>query len=141
MNLNTDECISTVLIKNGSILHFHHLYRFWLSWLFRKSLFQFDKTFVSFVLFIFSFFYCFLFLFGFWFLLFLPVSGQFSPKEDCPSLVGVRVWVSFRVKVRIGGKFSLGAIVLEPFLLVAKTHANEILGFIHLVYVQSCTFL
>ena len=101
---------------------------------------KFVSTFVSFVLFIFSFFYCFLFLFGFWFLLFLPVSGQFSPKEDCPSLVGVRVWVSFRVKVRIGGKFSLGAIVLEPFLLVVKTHANEILGFIHLVYVQSCTF-
>ena len=33
LNLNTAECISTVLIKNASILHFNRLYVFWLSWL------------------------------------------------------------------------------------------------------------
>ena len=63
-----------------------------------------------FVLFIFSFFYCFLFLFGFSFLLFLPVSGQ-SPPEKIALPVRVRVWVSFRVRARIGGKFYPQSIV------------------------------
>ena len=40
-------------------------------------------------------------------------------KENYPP-VRVRVWVSFRVKVRIGGKFSSGTIVPEPFLPVEK---------------------
>ena len=33
LNLNIVECVSTVVIKNGSILHFNHLYGFWSSWL------------------------------------------------------------------------------------------------------------
>ena len=44
---------------------------------------------------------------------------KIPPKENYPP-VRVRVWVSFRVKVRIGGKFSSGTIVPEPFLLVEK---------------------
>ena len=31
LNLNSDESVSTALIKNGSILHFNHLYAFWSS--------------------------------------------------------------------------------------------------------------
>ena len=44
---------------------------------------------------------------------------KIPPKENYPP-VRVRVWVSFRVKVRIGGKFSSGTIVPEPFLPVEK---------------------
>ena len=56
---------------------------------------------------------------GFSFLVFLPVSGQLRPKKIALS-VGVRDWVSFRVRARIGGKFSSEAIILEPFLPVEK---------------------
>ena len=44
---------------------------------------------------------------------------KIPPKENYPP-VRVRVWVSFRVKVRIGGKFYSGTIVPEPFLPVEK---------------------
>ena len=105
LNLNTDKSVSTGLIKNGSILHFNHLYGFRSSSLlsqlelfkvlvFGKVCFNLIKL-SLFCLFLFSFFYCFLFLFGFSFLLFLPVSGQITPSG------WVRVWVSFRVRDRL----------------------------------------
>ena len=78
------------LIKLLSLL----LYLFFLS----SIIFYFFRFFVSFV--------------------FIGVR-KIPPKENYPP-VRVRVWVSFRVKVRIGGKFSSGTIVPEPFLPVEK---------------------
>ena len=40
-------------------------------------------------------------------------NRQLPPEENCP-MFGVRVWV--RVSSGVGGQFSMGAIVLEPFL-------------------------
>ena len=45
------------------------------------------------------------------------VSGQLSPRKIAPP-VRVRVWISVRVRVRAGGQFSLGVIVLELVNLV-----------------------
>ena len=78
------------LIKLLSLL----LYLFFLS----SIIFYFFRFFVSFV--------------------FIGVR-KIPPKENYPP-VRVRVWISFRVKVRIGGKFSSGTIVPEPFLPVEK---------------------
>ena len=78
------------LIKLLSLL----LYLFFLS----SIIFYFFRFFVSFV--------------------FIGVR-KILPKENQPP-VRVRVWVSFRVKVRIGGKFSSETIVPEPFLPVEK---------------------
>ena len=78
------------LIKLLSLL----LYLFFLS----SIIFYFFRFFVSFV--------------------FIGVR-KIPPKENYPP-VRVRNWVSFRVKVRIGGKFSSGTIVPEPFLPVEK---------------------
>ena len=36
-----------------------------------------------------------------------------APEENCP-LVMVRVWV--RVRFKVGGEFSSGVIVLEPYI-------------------------
>ena len=130
LNLNADESNSTVLIKNGSILSFNHLYGFWSSSLlsqlelfkvlvFGKVCFNLIK--LSLFCFIY-FFFILLFFISFRFFIsifFLPVSGQLPQKKIAPP-VGVRVWVSFRVRARIEGKFLSGAIVLEPFLPVEK---------------------
>ena len=128
---------------------------------FGKVCFNLIKT-SLFCLFLFSFFYCFLFLFGFSFLLFLPVSGQFPLKKIAPS-GWVRVWVNFRVRDRLfqrsfvnrsphfvnilplglWGTFPREQLYQNRFSGGKKEdflHANEILSFIHLVYVQSCTF-
>ena len=76
--------------------------------------------FVLFDLFVFSSIVFFFFFFWF-FVSFVFTGVQTIPlKDNCHFQVGVRVWVSFRVRARIGGIFSLGAIVLEPFLLVEK---------------------
>ena len=40
-------------------------------------------------------------------------NRQLPPEENCP-MFGVRVWV--RVSSGVGRQFSMGAIVLEPFL-------------------------
>ena len=45
---------------------------------------------------------------------FLPVSGQL-PEGNCPP-VRVRVWFRISVRIRVGGQFFSGVIVLEPFL-------------------------
>ena len=130
LNLNTDKSVSTGLIKNGSILHFNHLYGFRSSSLlsqlelfkvlvFGKVCFNLIK--LSLFCFIY-FFFILLFFISFRFFIsifFLPVSGQLPQKKIAPP-VGVRVWVSFRVRARIEGKFLPGAIVLEPFLPVEK---------------------
>ena len=131
LNLNTDERVSTALIKNGSILHFNLLYGFWspslLSQLDLIEVLVVGKVCFNlmerslFVLCILSFFYCFLFLFGFPFLLFLLVSGQFSPKKIATPVRG-RVWVSFRVRARIGRKFSSRGIVHRVTILKSFFH-------------------
>ena len=36
-----------------------------------------------------------------------------APEENCPP-VRVRVWFRVNVRIKVGGKFSLGAIVLKP---------------------------
>ena len=103
------------LIKLLSLL----LYLFFLS----SIIFYFFRFFVSFV--------------------FIGVR-KIPPKENYPP-VRVRVWVSFRVKVRIGGEIFLGDNCPRTVFTGGKKgdflHANEILGFIYLVYVQSCTLL
>ena len=52
---------------------------------------------------------------------------------------------SFRVMARVGGQFSSGTIVFQNRFYRWKKgdflHANEMLGFIYLLSVQSCTFL
>ena len=95
-----------------------------------------------FVLFIFSF-YCFLFIFGFSFLLFLPLSGQSPPKKIAPG------WGQglgqLQGQGQDWGEIFLGGNCLTTAFTGGKkgdfSHANEMLGFIHLLYVQSCTFL
>ena len=59
------------------------------------------------------------FLFLFWFFVSFVFTGvrTILPKENRPP---VRVWVSFKVRARIRGKFSMRAIALEPFLPVEK---------------------
>ena len=37
-----------------------------------------------------------------------------APEKNCPP-VRVRVWFRVSVRIRFGGQFSSGAIVLEPF--------------------------
>ena len=93
LNLNTDESVSTVLIKNGSTLHFNHLYEFWSSSLLsqlelfkiiviRKSFFNLIKLSVfcsisfcpSSVIFSFLLFASFVFT-GVW---------TFASEENCP---------------------------------------------------------
>ena len=83
----------------------------------------------------------FFFIHFFFLLLFSHLFGVFrffcfyqypdnSPPKKIALPVRVRVWTSFRVRtVFTGGKKG-------NFL-----HANEIFGFFHLLYVQSCTFL
>ena len=130
LNLNTDESVSTVLIKNGSILHSNHLYGFWSSSLlsqlelfkvlvFGKVCFNLIK--LSLFCFIY-FFFLLLFFISFRFFVSFVFTGvrKFPPKKIALPPVGVKGWVSFRVKVRIWVKFSSGAIVLEPFLSVEK---------------------
>ena len=116
LNVNSDESVSAVLIKNGSILHFNRLYGFWSSSLLSQlELFKvlvFGK--VSFNLikhslfcFIYFFFILLFFISSRFFVSFvLPVSGQFPPEKIAPP-VGVRVWVSFWVRARIGGEIFL----------------------------------
>ena len=71
------------------------------------------------------------FFIHFFFLLFFYFFGVFrffcfywcpdnSPPEKIAPPVRVRVWTSFRVRTRVGGQFSFGEIVLEPFLPVEK---------------------
>ena len=132
MNLNTDEDISTVLIKNQSILHFNHRYGFWSSLLlFQLELLKalvFEKVCFNLIklsLFCFIYFFCLLLFFiSFrFFVSFVFTGARTIPlKENCPALppVKVRVGVSFRVRARVGGQLSLGAIALEPLLPIKK---------------------
>ena len=133
LNLNTDDSISAVLIKNGSILNFIDLNGFWsasfLSQLeFFKVLVQGKVCFNLIKLSLFCFIYflfLLLFLISFWcfvsfVLVFLPPSPSLPPQKKNLPPVGVRVWVSLRVRARIRGKFFSEAIVLEPFLPVGK---------------------
>ena len=113
LNLNTGEGVSIVLIKNGSILHLNHLYGFLSSSLLSQL------ELIKFLVYGKVCFNLIKLSLGFSFLVFLPVSGQLPPKKIALS-VGVRDWVSFRVRARIGGKFSSEAIILEPFLPVEK---------------------
>ena len=130
LNINTDESVLTVLIKNGSILRFNHLHGFWASSLlsqlelfkvlvFGKVCFNLIK--LSLFCFIYFFFILLFFIsFRFFISIFFYRCPDNSPKRKLPPPVGVRVWVSFRVRARIEGKFLSGAIVLEPFLPVEK---------------------
>ena len=106
----------------------------------RKILFWFDKT--QHLLFFFFILY-FSFLFRFSFLLFLPVSEQFSPRKIVP-------WLWLGLKLVLGLGFGLGPIFLGgDYLRTVFTsgkqgdllHANEMLGFIHFLHVQSSSFL
>ena len=46
------------------------------------------------------------------------------PEENCPP-VRVRVWLRVRVRITVGGQFSLRVIVLEPFSCVNKTFIRK----------------
>ena len=51
---------------------------------------------------------------------------KIAPEEDCNPF-GVRVSVRVRVKIRVEGQFSSGAIVPEPFSLhLSATRVNGI---------------
>ena len=154
LNFNTGESVSTLLIKNGSILRFNDLYWFWsLSLLSQHELFKvlvFGKVCFSLIeptlfCFIYSFFILLFFisvrLFVF---LLLPVSGQLPLKKIAPLLLGL----GFALALELG--LGLGAIFLGgncPRTVFASRkwgeflHANKMFGFIHLLYVPSCTFL
>ena len=124
LNVNSDESVSAVLIKNGSILHFNRLYGVWSSSLLSQlELFKvlvFGK--VSFNLikhslfcFIYFFFILLFFISSRFFVSFvLPVSGQFPPEKIAPRL-GLGFGLAFGLGLGLGGKFSSLAIVLEPF--------------------------
>ena len=154
LNINTDESVLTVLIKNGSILRFNHLHGFWASSLLSQlELFKvlvFGKVCFNLIkLSLFCFIYFFFILLFFYFFSVFCLFCFFrcldnSPQRKLPP-VGVRVWVSFRVRARIRGEiFLVGNCPRTVFTGGKKgefLYANEMLGFIHLLYVQSCTFL
>ena len=151
LNLNADESNSTVLIKNGSILSFNHLYGFWSSSLlsqlelfkvlvFGKVCFNLIK--LSLICFIYFFFILLLFI-SFWSFVSLFFTGvrTIPPKDNClssPPRLGLVFGLALGLALGLRGNFPRGTIVLEPFLLVEK---KEMLGFIYLLYVQSGTFL
>ena len=91
----------------------------------------------------FFFLQLFLLLFGFSFLLFLPVSRQLPPRKIAPRL-GLRFGLSLELGLGEGAIFLWGNCP-RTVLTVGKQgdflHDNEMLDFIHLVYVESCTFL
>ena len=124
LNLNIDESILRILIKNESILHFNHRYGFWASSLLSQlELFKvlvFGKVCVNLIklsLFCFIYFsFLLLFFISFWFFVSFAFTGvrTIPRNEDCLP-IRVRFRVSFRVRARVGG-----AIVLEPFLPVEE---------------------
>ena len=64
-------------------------------------------------------------------------------EENCPPL-GLEFGLALGLGLELG-QFFLGSIVLKPFFTSGKQgdflHTNEILGFINLLHVQSCTIL
>ena len=112
LNLNTDESVSAVRIKNGSILHFNHLYGFWslslLSQLELVKVLVFGKVCFNliklslFVLFNFSFFCYFLFLF--YSFVFTGVR-TISPQSKLHPRLGLGFGLALEVGLRLGGNF------------------------------------
>ena len=105
--------------QKGSILRFNYLYGFWSTSLlsqlelfkvlvFGKGFFNLIKlTIVCFI----YFFFILLFFISLWFFVSFVFTGVLAipPKRKLPlPLVGVCVWVSFRVRARIEEKFSSG---------------------------------
>ena len=123
MNLNTDESVSTVPIKTGSILRFNHLYGFWsLTLLSQLELFKvlvYGKLCFNLKLSVFcfiSFFFLLLFFISFRFF----ISYVFNSRQR--KLPSPRLGLEFRLPLGLGLVLgaTLEAIVLEPFLPVEE---------------------
>ena len=130
------------LITCMDLDHHHFCLSLKRFWLFQKVCFILIKLSVFYFIFFFLLLLCFIyFLF---FVSFVYAGGwTIVRKENCPPL-----GLEFRLALGLGlelGQFSLGAIVLKPFFTSGKqgdfSYNNEILGFIHLLHVQSCTIL
>ena len=120
------------------------------TWTFLKSFGKVYFNLIKLSLFCFIyFFFILLFFVSFRFFISFVFNGvrTISLKESypLPFPIVVRVWFSFRVRARIGVKYSSRAICPRTVFTGCKKGdfllAIEMLGFIRLLYVQSCTFL
>ena len=117
LNLNTDKSVSTGLIKNGSILHFNHLYGFRSSSLlsqlelfkvlvFGKVCFNLMK--LGLFRFIYFFFLLLLFIYFRFFVSFVFTAVRtIPPKENSPRL-GLGFGLALGLGLGLGGNFPRG---------------------------------